>query len=406
MRQRIRTALDLYAHAQDERREAQRRWNDAFWREGEAAPPPRADLVALETERRAASERCVKPTAMFGFLADEEFVPPVKFRLPGPEEVFSRWKDVLADPEALYAAPETMPDVEASQRVPGPSGPEYIVRFRSPSRFTGDTAYARIYEPEKASGGLPTLIYGGGFGMMYDQLTYWPEEEYMGRYLAARGYRVILIESPWHGRRTLPGYYSGEPYLANAPAGLFQLYSAQVQETAVLIQWARSIGAPVVGVGGMSLGGTVAQQVAGRCGSWPDSMKPDMVFLGASSSHLDQVVLHDELSHALGLDRAIRAAGWTEENLADLTPVLDPPQRPGIPPEKIFAFLGLQDTYIPYRRSREMLRDWDVPEENIVSWDTGHFGILVRIIRTSEFQERIMQAMRGIERGQQEPERR
>jgi hypothetical protein len=117
-----------------------------------------------------------------------------------------------------------------------------------------DTVYARVFEPEECSGSVPTLIYGGGLALAYDQIRYWPAKDYIGRPLAAEGCRVILVESPWHGRRMPPGYFSGEPYLAHAPVSLFQLYSAQAQETAILVDWVRSLGSPTVAVGGISLG--------------------------------------------------------------------------------------------------------------------------------------------------------
>ncbi|NBB73749.1 MAG: hypothetical protein GVY35_08735 [Bacteroidetes bacterium] len=247
VRDRLPAARADFAADWQARAEAIDAWEAAFWGDADVDSDER---VAREEARRAASERCITPSGTLGFLAREDAVPPVQCDVPTPVATFETWGDALADPTGLYAAPETLPPVERSHAVPGPAGPEYLVRFDAPSPRMDDTVYARVFEPEGAAdAALPTFIYGSGLGMAYDQIRYWPEEDYMGRPLAAGGYRVVLIESPWHGRRVAPGRFSGEPYLATAPVGLFMLYAAQAQETARLIGWAREQGAPVVGVG-------------------------------------------------------------------------------------------------------------------------------------------------------------
>lgn len=240
------------------------RWERVFWGDGESTPDER---VAVERERREVSERRAKPTDIFGFLSKEHLVPPVKFETPPPEDARTRWHHELAEPERLYgfvesSAAEEFPRVERSATVRGPGTVEYLLRFRSPSPHLSDRATARVYEPVDIDANtdgdvdLPTLVFHSGWGMFDDQLTYWPEEESVARALVPEGYRVILPDAPWHGRRELLGRYSGEPYIARAPVGLFTLYSAAALETAVLIDWARTEGAPAVGVGGVSLGGS------------------------------------------------------------------------------------------------------------------------------------------------------
>ncbi|MBI1926436.1 alpha/beta hydrolase family protein [Candidatus Poribacteria bacterium] len=393
MKEHLEVALAQYAHACRERNDVIQRWESVFWSKGAKNTFTHKDLVALEIERRVKSERCVKPVNIFYFLAKAPFIPMVKFHVPSPVEVNARWAHEIANPNLLYGAPDVMPDVETLRKILGPSGLEYIIRFKSLSRFANDVAYARVYEPENASDNIPTLIYGCGLAMAYDQVTYWPEEEYIARCLSARGYRVILMESPWHGRRAVPGYYGSELYFAAVPVSLFLLHAAQVQETAVTIQWARSSGASVVAVGGISLGGVVAQQVAGWCGTWPELMRPDIVFLGATCNRIDQVVLNGELSQSLGVNKAIRAAGWTEAGLENLRIVLDPPSKPGIPPDRILGVLGCWDTAMPYQFAMEMLREWEIPDENITTWQVSHFGFVSRLFRTMDFQNLIMQVM-------------
>jgi hypothetical protein len=94
----------------------------------------------------------------------------------------------------------------------GPDTREYLVRFPSPSPHV-DTAYTRVYEPfdAPADAPLPTLIFGPGLAVACDSIEYWTGEEYVGRELTPEGYRVVLPIPPWHGRREVPGSYTGTP---------------------------------------------------------------------------------------------------------------------------------------------------------------------------------------------------
>ncbi len=390
LRDRLKGALAAFAADWRACSEAVEAWEEAFWGRADASTE---ECVEREKRRRAAAERCVFPVYTLGFLAYRGFAPPVERATPAPASTLDRWSEAIRAPERLYAAPETLPLVEGSRAVPGPAGVEYFIRFPSPSPLFDDDVYARVFEPQGEGRALPTLIYGSGFAMAYDQVRYWPEEEYMGRALAAQGYRVVLVESPWHGRRTAAGCFSGEPYLATAPEGMFRVYAAQAQETARLVAWARAQGAPVVGVGGVSLGGMVAQQVAGWCGTWPEAMRPDVALLVATSAHIDEVVLEGTITRVLDVDDSVRAAGWTPERLRQLRPLLDPPDTLGLAPENVVAVLGRRDRYVPYRWARAMLDGWNVPEANVVTWDVDHVGVLVRLCRETDAQELVMSAL-------------
>ncbi|MGP1353875.1 MAG: alpha/beta hydrolase family protein [Parasphingopyxis sp.] len=380
-------ALTELAHRRAALQPVEAQWEDAVWG-GEPSDP--STLVALEEKRRALSEAALKPGMLFRFLWKEPSIAPTGFATPDPAEALSQATGWLEKPELLYAAPEAPAAVERSASIPGPAGPEYLIRFRSPSPFTDrDTVTARVYQPASGSTDAPTFVFGSGLGMVYDLIGYWPEEDYMARRLARRGVRTILPESPWHGRRELPGRYSGEPYLARAPVSIYELFSAQARETAAIVAWARSEGARRVGVGGVSLSGLVAQQVVGHCGAWPEAMRPDMVFIGAGSSHVDQVVVMGDLSERLGMTAAVRGAGWTDALLAKLRPLLDPPETPAIPPEAILTYLGSRDRSTPYALARQLLDRWKVPERNRIVHDADHMALYTRLIRSDEAASRI-----------------
>ncbi|HJK96803.1 MAG TPA: hypothetical protein RMF84_06255 [Polyangiaceae bacterium LLY-WYZ-14_1] len=355
------------------------RFEEALWRGGERNP---ADLVVLEQQHRRVSEAAIKPGMLFRFLSNEPSFAPTGFSVPDPQAALAAAQPWLDDPATLYAAPPMPERVERSTAIPGPSGPEYLIRFSSPSAFTGgDTVTARVYEPSGGAEATPTFIYGSGLGMVYDLISYWPEEDYLARRLAARGVRVVLPESPWHGRRELAGRYSGEPYLARAPVPIFELFSAQAQETAQIIAWARDRGAPRVGVGGVSLGALITQQIVGHAAHWPGIMRPDMAFIGAGSGRVDEVVVKGDLSGRLGMGAAVRAAGWTDPMLARLRPLLDPPDAPGIPADRVLAYLGRRDETTPFVLATSLLDGWGVPPGNRIIHDAGHIALYTRLIR-------------------------
>ncbi|RVT81655.1 abhydrolase domain-containing 18 [Rhodobacteraceae bacterium CCMM004] len=365
----------------------QAQWDDAVWG---STPPDPATLIALDERRRALSEAAVKPGLLFRFLWKEASIAPTAFDVPDPALALTRAAEWVKTPALLYGAPKAPAAVERSAAIPGPAGPEYLIRFPSPSPFTDhDTVTARVYEPASGGKDAPTFVYGSGLGMVYDLIRYWPEEDYMARRLAARGVRTVLPESPWHGRREVPGRYSGEPYLARAPVSIYELFSAQAQETACIVAWARAQGARRIGVGGVSLGGLVTQQIVGHCGTWPEEMRPDMAFIGAGSGHVDQVVVMGDLSERLGISAAVRNAGWTDGLLAQLRPLLDPPDTPAVAPEAILTYLGRRDRSTPYALARQLLDRWQVPERNRIVHDADHMALYARLIRSDEAASRI-----------------
>ena len=397
-RHRIKTGMDEFAPLQNAWQDSVKRCEEVFWNGAVACPLSAKARRQLHHERRAKAEACLRPLAHFGFLLKKEVVPAIKFEIPAPEQVFNEFQEAIVNPATLYGPPAAFPRIEASHPIAGPSGREYLIRYPSPSRLMRDTVYARIFDPQSCAPGRPTLIFSGGFGMAYDQFTYWPEEDHLGRFLAARGVRVALIESPWHGRRTCEGYSSGEPFLATAPVGCFSFLSAQVQETAVLIDWARTSGASVVVVAGMSLGGMVTEQLVARCKSWPEYLRPDAALLGASSHNAEQVVRESALAKKFGLPAALRSAGWNEHTISKLRSIFNPSSGPGIDPDRIIAVLGRHDSIVPFSYGIETAREWGLPAENITIWNVGHLGVLQDLIRTKQGQGMFL---RAIEKAQQ-----
>ncbi|RDI70308.1 dienelactone hydrolase family protein [Halopelagius longus] len=388
---RIETALARYADVREAYEELLERWEAVFWGDVEAGPDQR---VELERERRRISEAHARPNDVFGFLARGHYVPPVKYDVPDPDAAAEKWAHELAEPERLYGfsdatVTEALPRVTRSATVAGPGTTEFRLRFETPALHVGDTATARVYEPDDAEGALPTFVFYSGLASLGDLLRYWPEEEAVGRRLAREGYRVVLPDAPWHAHREPRGSYSGEPALARAPIGMFELYAAASKEAGVFVDWARTEGAPRVGVGGVGLGGTVALHVAGRCDLWPESMRPEFAAPVGAPGAVDQTITSSDLYEALDLGDALSAAGWTGRRLRDFAPLLNPPAEPAVNPERILAFYGAADETAPAETTEALVRRWRLPRRNVTEWDCGHVGVRTRLIRGDSYRRAV-----------------
>ncbi|WP_254525574.1 hypothetical protein [Natrinema caseinilyticum] len=384
----------LYSH-RDARVRFQRisdEWNRYFWNGRVSTVDERNDL---ETKRREVGGQWVSPQKTFKFLNKAGWIDIVDFSIPDPAATIEDWSDL--SPETVYGPPDSVPDVHSSETMQGPETREYLLRFPSPSNFIDDEAYARVYDPWGApeDQALPTLIFGTGLAMACDVMEYWTEEEYVGRQLAPAGCRVVLPIPPWHGRRERTGFYTGEPYLAEMPVSAVELYEAQAAEIAVLTKWARDRGAPRVGVGGISMGGIVSMFVTSYADVWPESMRPDFALPVAASADVSELLFESSLTEILGVTDALSEAGWTLEDMGALDNVLTAPSSPGIDPDEIYPVGGLVDDMTKYATFRQTLDEWDVPAENRLEWDCGHFGVTLRAMRTDEFQKFVREAIGG-----------
>jgi hypothetical protein len=170
------------------------------------------------------------------------------------------------------------------------------------------------------------------------------------------------------------------------PISAIELYATQSAETAVLTDWARSIGAPTVGVGGISLGGIVATFVASHADRWPSACQPDFAVPVAPSARIDDLLFESSLGELLGVVDALRDAGWTSASMRRLSHLLSAPDTPGIDPERIYPVGGYRDEMTQYQTTKAVFEEWGIPAANFTEWDCGHFGVLLRVMRTRKFQ--------------------
>ncbi len=348
---------------------------DQAWRRrffSPVASPSARVLVETELERRAAARVWMASRGLLMPLLAKAKPAPVRWSIPAVGDLEGQLGTALADPASYYAVPDPLPEIERSHAVPGPDGMECWLRFASPGRATGDTAWAKIYEPETLPARAPTLILCHGLAV---ETEMWGTGIGTPHALIRSGVRLVAPEAPWHNRRMAAGRWGGEPLLATAPRGAPDLFQAALGEIATLIGWARGQGSPVVALGGTSLGALTSQLAAVQARYWPEPLRPDLLYLVATGGSVQQVAVGSELTDVFGLGDLLAAAGWDDAALARLEPLTDPLGAPVMPAERIVMVLGRADNVTRFDKGRELAARWQVPDNNLFIREQGHFSI-------------------------------
>lgn len=340
------------------------RWEDALF--GGRALAGRT-LARAEGRRESAAHALMLGRLICAPLHAVKRGPAVRFDVAGEAAVEARHGARLRAPDAAFA-PSAPLKFERSHSFETRFGRVSWLRAPAPVPLAeGDGLRARVYEPARPRA---TVILAHGVGM----------EPEMWRGLAAppatlidAGCRVIQPEAPWHGNRAVPGLYGGEPVFAGGPLGLIDFVHAAVLELGHLIAWAKAFGDGPVALGGVSLGALTAQRLATAARAWPDSMRPDALFLVTASASIAAVAYSGSLPSALGVPEALAAAGWTRAKAERWAPLLEPAGAPAIPPERIVMLLGDADDVVPFREGLALAAAWAVPEANRFIRRRGHF---------------------------------
>ena len=299
--QRLRETLDRFESLREAVNALESRWQEVFFGPEEL---PVHHRVAVEAARRDRRNAYNAARRHFRFLLKSGKVPMVKWEIPTPEAVEADYGAALADRENAYRAPDRFPEIEESRHVPGPVGDEFWIRFPSPSSRMGDTVYARVYEP-RGIADPPTLIFGHGVCVEFDHWHGLVDEVFE---LCRMGIRVVRPEAPWHGRRVPDGRYGGEAFIAMAPRGALDIFSAELSEWAIMIDWCRRTGNGPVAVGGSSLGALASQLLATRARNWPDRLQPDAMLLITHCGRHEDAAVNGALARVWGSGKAVVSA--------------------------------------------------------------------------------------------------
>jgi pimeloyl-ACP methyl ester carboxylesterase len=382
----VRPALSLLARRSRDLAVAEEAWSEAAFgdvsRGGEA-------LERAERRRRAVAQAWMLSRGAFLPLLTVRRPPAVRWAIAGPERVAARHGARLAGTEAAFPVPE-VPPVAESCSFRGRCGDVSWLRFESPSRI-GDTAWAQVYSPYGARQ-PPTLIFLHGVAM---ESEFFVETSDPVNALAEDGIRVVRPEAPWHGRRRLRSYYGGEPIFAWGPMALIDLLQAWLAELVVLIAWARATSTGPVAVGGLSLGALASQLAATAACTWPAALRPDVLFLAATSGDLMAVTMTGSLPAGLGLPERLRKAGWTRSGIARWLPLVAPGDEPAVDPQHIVMLLGRRDDVTPFRGGRALAERWGVPRQNRFENGRGHFTVLMGLNRDRSPLSRLQAVLQG-----------
>ena len=350
-------------------------WEAAFFGSGNIAPDGLAEIERARLFRRNgynAQRRLFLPWRAVGRAA------PIRWETPSPDEVEADFESLVVDPASAFAAPDPMPPIAESHRFPAaPGRQDRWIRFASPSARMNDDVIARIYEPEGIAD-PPTLIFGHGICVEFDHWRGLVDEI---EALIAMGIRVVRPEAPWHGRRVPDGRYGGEMFIASAPRGALDHFTAAAREWAVLMDWCRRTSAAPVAIGGSSLGAMTAQIVADKTRFWPERLRPDAMLLVTHTGRIADAAVHGSMAQAWGIAEHTMTQGWTGELIGRFMPLLDPVGEPAIPPENIVTVLGSRDDVTPFASARLLIEEWRVPAENRFIWQRGHFSVPVAMLR-------------------------
>ncbi|HEX6978547.1 MAG TPA: hypothetical protein VF342_04550 [Alphaproteobacteria bacterium] len=364
--------------------EAERRWDELFFG-GKACPD--VDLVAAEAQRLRSGRTFLGSRLMFAPAARAARVDAVAWDIPHA----AASAGAIARADEMFRPPDPWPPVEVSARARTRASIEYALRFALPGAVDGAAAFARVSEPPGIAD-PPTVIHCHGFGVEAEHLDRMFDEM---RPLVSAGVRVVRMILPWHGRRRRPGTWSGEPFLAQAPLSCGALFETAVRELGVLVGWARSTSRGRVALSGVSLGALTAQLAAVRLGAWPKTCWPDALLLIGTSDRLDRIAFDGALARVLGLDRALRARGWTREALTALGALANPVGTPVVDPARILMVLGTVDDVTPFDGGVELARHWHVPAANQFHRPQGHFSVSLGLIGEDAPLRRLAALLRG-----------
>jgi pimeloyl-ACP methyl ester carboxylesterase len=355
--------------------DVERDWEAAFFGPDDRGPAARA---AVERTRLEARDDYNSRRGLFVPIRLAARVSPVRWDIPAPSAAATIYDELVADPARAYAPPEEMPEIAESRAVARrDGGRSYWLRFRSPSVRMNDQVVARVYEPAQAEN-APTVIFGHGICVEFD---HWRGVVDEVEAMVAMGIRVVRPEAPWHGRRVLPGRYGGEQFIATAPLGALDHFTAAAREWSVLIDHFRRAGDAPIGIGGSSLGAMTAQIIAEKSQYWPSRLRPDATLLITHCGQIEDAVVRGSLAKTWGIAEATEAEGWDADVMRHYMPLLHIGDRPAMAPETIVTVLGDRDNVTPFDSAKMLIDDWGIPAENRFISRRGHFSVPVGMMR-------------------------
>ncbi len=204
------------------------------------------------------------------------------------------------------------------------------------------------------------------------------------------GIGSLILENPYYGRRRPPGQHRK---MLNRFSDLWAMGGAAVEEGRSVLQWLGREGYTRLGVCGISMGGSMAAQVAALA-------EGPVAMIGCVTANSASVVFTEGvLKHYLAWDILEReldgtggAVGLMRE-LLDLTDIRGYP--PPLRPEAAFLVAAKNDAYIPPESAARVHAHW--PGSTMRWLRTGHVGAF--LFHRNAFLEAIRDAFSRLQGG-------
>ncbi|MGQ3027605.1 MAG: alpha/beta hydrolase [Ferrovibrionaceae bacterium] len=364
---------------------------EAIWQEAAFDEAPAAAFARVTARRDRAARRLMLTRLHFLPAVARGKVPPVAWNIADCASVEAAHGARLANPGTAFLLPERAPPVQKSAALIRGAVREYWLRSPGPVPG-GPPAWARVVEPRRVAGPVPTVILLHGIGV---EAEMWADPHgAMTKYLVQHGLRVIRPELPGHGRRCAVGFYGGEEILARAPLATLDFFRQTAVEAARWIAWAREAGSPHVAIGGVSLGALASSLVARVADAWEPGSRPDALFLGSPTGDMVKLVHESSLTRPIGMPERLLAQGWTPEVLTRWLPLITPDRPPQLPADRIVAALGDADELTHFEPGLRLLRAWGLPDSNLAVMRKGHFTLNFSLTLDTRALDRLVEVLR------------
>jgi dienelactone hydrolase len=224
-------------------------------------------------------------------------------------------------------------------------------------------AFFELVLPKNASDNPPICIHFAATG---DE-GFFRRRHLFAMPLLRHGIGSLILENPYYGRRRPEGQ---QKKMLKYFSDLVAMGGAAANEGRALISWLRKGGYTKLGVCGVSMGGSVAAQVAAL-------EESPLAVIGCLTAHSAGVVFTEGLlSHYLAWDVLNRELRKDEKAIELIRKILDATDITRLPsprkPEAAFLVAASQDAYVPRSSAAKLHSHWS---GSTIKWiQSGHVG--------------------------------
>ncbi len=114
---------------------------------------------------------------------------------------------------------------------------------------------------------------------------------------------------------------------------------------------------------------------------WQAELRPDALFLVATSGRALDIAETSSLSQAVQLQPRIAEAGWARPALQRWLPLLEPTGPPVMGGERVVMLIGESDDLTQHEGGLALARTWSLPAQNLFTRRQGHFSVSMGLLR-------------------------